>query len=105
MLLVEHTRCAEHGELVHGDQAHPHHAEADAGTDRTALRSASKDGAEDTHEHCAFAVDRRDALIEIVDAQPFGSLVEALGSMPSASPFVALDAERFRLAPKNSPPA
>ena len=105
MLLVEHTRCAEHGELVHEGGAHHHGAPERAETNSVAFRSSPADGSEEAHEHCALAADRRDALVAIVEAQVSAYLIEARQSVTPAYAFVPADAERFRIAPKSSPPA
>lgn len=105
MLLVEHTQCAEHGELVHGSEAHHHDAFTHAETDRLAFESSSKDASGEAHGHCALSVDRRDATPSIVQAKVALCPVEA---SPSAAPdalFALVATERFRIAPKNSPPA
>lgn len=105
LILVEHTRCAEHGDLVHGDGAH-HRATAEAADAHgPVLESPLAQGSGDAHEHCVLSADRRDALAAVCEAslfadatrtpEPFEARVTDLGSGP----------ERFRLAPKNSPPA
>ena len=105
MLLVEHTRCAEHGDLVHGTQEH-HHAEGDhAEADAVALEAVSDEAAEVAHEHCSLNAERRDGDVAVSDAAVSPCLVASaeLGVAPTA--FASVEAERFRLAPKNSPPA
>ena len=105
MLLVEHSRCAEHGELVHAEKAHDHQASEHVETHRVAFESGSDESSDEAHEHCALSVDRRDALLSIVEAQIAPSRIElsASASPDAALPFVAT--KRFRIAPKNSPPA
>ncbi len=102
MLLVEHTKCVEHGELVHDAHGHPVDLTADA--DRS-LRGTSDPEREASHDHCSLATERRDAVTPIDDAwvthmltidAPDGIAIEIT---PSEK------APRFRLAPKNSPPA
>jgi hypothetical protein len=105
MLLVEHTRCAEHGELVHGGEAHDHAGSAHAETKTAALHDASDDADAQAHEHCALAVDRQDAIVAIGEAQARPSLDPTRQDVASADIFILADAERFRVAPKNSPPA
>ena len=105
MLLVEHTRCAEHGELVHGGEAHHHDASTHVETDGIAFEGVSDDASSEAHEHCALTVDRRDTLLTIVESQASPHLVEVRQSFASADAFVPGDARRFRIAPKNSPPA
>lgn len=104
---VRHERCAEHGEVVHGDD-HGHGAVA--GAEPRALRAPQlDDGAaaashDEDHDHCAVPLLRR-------QAEP-GFCLPALiapGAPPSvpapvAAPVVATRA-LYLLAPKASPPA
>ena len=105
MLLVEHARCAEHGELVHNGEVHHHetgtHAEADSPT----LQNTSSDRPGEAHEHCAFSADHRKGLIAISGAQLSTHAYEARVDFVLASVFVGPSGARFRIAPKNSPPA
>jgi len=65
MLLVEHTQCAEHGELVHNGGAHHREARKDAEADSPGFYGTSDDRPEEAHEHCALSADHRHALINI----------------------------------------
>lgn len=105
MLLVEHTRCAEHGDLVHGTEAH-HQADGDhAGVDAVALEAVSDEASEVAHEHCSVNAERRDGDVAVSEAEVSPCLLASaeLGAAPTT--FASVEAERFRLAPKNSPPA
>lgn len=105
MLLVEHTRCAEHGELVHGGDAHDHADASHTERDLVALEDVSEDASEAAHEHCSLTAERRDTLLSVGHAEvsPCSAELAELGAGPST--FASVKAERFRLAPKNSPPA
>ena len=105
MLLVQHTRCAEHGELVHDGDAHRHVAGEHAHVDTASVPGMPDLGSGEAHDHCALSVDRRDALVSI--AAPAGSTLvgEAPRGVALADAFVPTDTSRFQLAPKNSPPA
>ncbi len=105
MLLVEHTRCAEHGELVHDAEAHHHGGPSQRESGLPVFRGASEDGSDETHEHCALTADRRDALPLIVGAQASAPLAEPEQSFALTHPFLPFESRRFRVAPKNSPPA
>ena len=104
MLLVEHRQCAEHGELVHGSEAHAHGTHSPAGAEESATVAAHDAGADDSHEHCLLSVDRRataatsasSVVIDLrtPDAAPAPRTVHALAGPPL-----------HRIAPKNSPPA
>ena len=105
MLLIEHTRCAEHGELVHGSEAHHHDASTHAEADELAFQSGSKDASGEAHEHCALSGDRRDGTPSIDHAKVARC---PIADSPGAAPgdrFILVATERFRIAPKNSPPA
>ena len=105
MLLVEHARCAEHDALVHDGEGHHHEAGGHAEADSPAFQSNSDDPAEDAHEHCAFSADHRNVLVAIGDAQLSTHAYEAREDFAFASVFVGPSGARFRIAPKNSPPA
>ena len=105
MLLVEHTRCAEHGDLVHAGEAHHHDASTDVEPGGPAFETVSDEASDAAHEHCALTADRRDALSAIVEAQVSSCRIEGSESVRPAEPFVLVAAKRFRVAPKNSPPA
>ena len=103
MLLVEHTKCAEHGELVH--DGHAHRADAPSRTDRS-WQSHSTPQSEASHDHCSLASDRRHAVPPIVGAGVTGLLEIDATSRFEAVGVASWDTfKRFRLAPKNSPPA
>jgi hypothetical protein len=105
MLLVEHTRCAEHGALVHGGGTHDHVYGGGAKSDREALESTPGEPSNEAHEDCALCADRRDALVSILDARILARTDGRFESFVSPDEPVVLEAHRFRLAPKNSPPA
>lgn len=102
MLLVEHTKCAEHGELVH--DGHAHRVDAPSRTDRS-WQNHSTPQTEASHEHCSLATDRRHAVPAIVGAGMTGLLEIAATSRFDVEVASWGDFPRFRLAPKNSPPA
>ncbi len=102
MLLVEHTKCAEHGELVH--DAHGHPVDLTADVDRS-LRGTSDPEREASHDHCSLATERRDAVTPIVDAWVTGlRTIDASDRFQMEEAWFE-NAPRFRVAPKNSPPA
>jgi hypothetical protein len=105
MLLVEHTRCAEHGEWVHGHAAHHHAVGERAKTDGPSWDRSPAAGQEKAHEHCTVSADRRDAVSRLADA----SLIARIDGTPDREPVLPTrhisKIERFRIAPKNSPPA
>jgi hypothetical protein len=105
MLLVEHTRCAEHGELVHEGERHHHDAVADSSEDGAAVESGGKEPASSTHEHCALTADRRDAVVSTAESPLYGALAIVSDEQAFEQRFVHVDVARFRVAPKNSPPA
>lgn len=107
MLLVEHSRCVEHGELVHNSEAHAHvgAAHPDPDPDLVAVHATHDGDSDEAHEHCALSFDRRDALTSVdpsVLSTPPGDAVHDVGVTDA---FVAPRTARFRIAPKNSPPA
>lgn len=105
MLLVAHTRCAEHGELVHEEQRHHHDAVADSSEDGAAWESGSDEASSAAHQHCALTADRRDAVVSTAESQLCGSLAVVRYEKTFEQPLVRVSVPRFRVAPKNSPPA
>jgi hypothetical protein len=105
MLLVEHTRCAEHGELVHVDEGHHHPGAWRVETDGAAFLGTSNEGSDEAHEHCAPVVDREDGLLHVTAAQCSPSLAGPDQPAMSTRAPAPVDRRRFRIAPKNSPPA
>lgn len=105
MLLVEHTRCEEHGELVHDAQPH-HRASGPRAESSTETFQPSPDrSADGTHEHCALTVDRRDAAVPIAGSRIVRLADEAAPTFFSVDAFIVVDTKRFLDAPKHSPPA
>ena len=105
MLLVEHSRCVEHGQLVHDGGGHEHAAEEHSHPDAPAAHGTPDAGSEEAHEHCALSIDRRDALVAIAAPLVSARCVEAPLASAVADALVVTGADRFRQAPKNSPPA
>lgn len=105
MLLVEHLRCVEHGELVHNSQAHAHVSAAHRDADLAAVHATRDGDSDQAHEHCALSFDRRDALTSVDPAPLSAPPVDAVVGVVLTDAFIAPTAARFRIAPKNSPPA
>jgi hypothetical protein len=105
LLLVEHSRCAEHGEMVHHGAAHHHGASGDLEPGSAAFHGTPDDQPEDGHEHCALSAEHRPALIAISDSRWSAQVREARVECALVAALVATDSARFRIAPKNSPPA
>jgi len=104
MLLVEHTRCAEHGELVHNADPHRHVA-AEHSHGAVSVHGAPDEGTGQTHDHCALSVNRRDSLVSVGTPLVTPRAFEAPDSVAIADVRVVTHCARFRIAPKNSPPA
>jgi len=102
MLLVEHTKCSEHGALVH--DAHGHQVDLDTDAGRS-LRGTSLPKSEASHDHCSCATERRDAVAPIVDAWATDLLTIDVPDRFKIAQARSENTPRFRLAPKNSPPA
>ena len=105
MLLVEHARCAEHGELVHEGGAHHHHGAGHPETEAPAFHGASDADFESAHEHCTLSSDRREAAVVVDGCLALARIDEPVQSFSLARSVVLSNANRFRVAPKNSPPA
>jgi hypothetical protein len=105
MLLVQHTRCAQHGELVHDAEAHDHGASSGVEAGLVVMPSMSDEASDEAHGHCALTADRRSAAHVIAAAELSPLVVELQSSFTSLGLVIPFDAQRFRVAPKNSPPA
>lgn len=104
MLLVEHSRCAEHGELVHGD-SHQHEAAADRQAESLLLQGAPDSGPDEAHGHCSGLGNRRDALVSIGAVRVGIQAPAAQAELRLLRADIAPRTSRLRLAPKTSPPA
>jgi len=104
MLLVEHSRCAEHGELVHGD-AHQHEADPGRQAESAVLDGLPDAGSDEAHEHCSVLSDRRDAHVPIATAGAGMRVPEAQDELSVPGADIAPSTSRLQLAPKTSPPA
>ncbi|HSN82647.1 MAG TPA: hypothetical protein VLS88_08735 [Polyangiales bacterium] len=106
MLLVQHGRCAEHGELVHGEQSHGHGSLARADVTSHAIEGHADPGSDETHGHCALWSDRRQTAAAVPQAQVgLAPVCDAPGWTTLVRQRLHEDSRRFRVAPKNSPPA
>lgn len=104
MLLVEHRQCAEHGELVHGGEAHAHGPHAPSTAGELATLVADEAGADEAHDHCLLCADRRAAEAE----NAASSVIDIARRDEEVAPRTIHDLAgptRHRIAPKNSPPA
>jgi hypothetical protein len=101
-VMVQHSRCAEHGELVHtGIVASATDSRRDLAT--PSLQRSASDAAE-SHEHCAIVVESRKLLISaptlaLADAP---TMVEATRWLLATTPDTGRS--RYSFAPKTSPP-
>jgi hypothetical protein len=105
MLLVEHIRCAEHGELVHGHATEHLGADAREQARGRAVETSREGGADEGHAHCALSANRRDVMAAIVEAQLCLAVVETVERFVVERADLAPQTKPFRIAPKNSPPA
>ena len=105
MLLVEHTRCVEHGGLVHQSDAHQHVAGEHAHADSTAVHGVPDAGSEEGHDHCVVSADRRDAVGSVSAPVLCSGALEAPHVLAPTDASAVTRTARFRIAPKNSPPA
>lgn len=105
MLLVEHVRCAAHGELLHAGEAARHELGDHALGEPAGVHGSSQDLSGEGHEHCAPSADRRDALAPIGCAEVHPVPPRDAPASPPLAMLRADESGRFRVAPKNSPPA
>jgi hypothetical protein len=101
--LVKHAYCPEHGELIHPD-AEYRAPSAERHSSKPGLYAAEAAEREHGHDHCALAGHRRDSALpartatSLIQADHRSAVAPDLASVPPSLP-------RFRVAPKQSPPA
>jgi hypothetical protein len=107
--LVQHARCAEHGELVHADQLSAN--ASDAISQRRPLSSSAyeSDARAATehaqHDHCAGTSERRGYAVLLSRLVVRVPQVQRAREFHARDVFDPLARERWLLAPKSSPPA
>jgi hypothetical protein len=105
-VLIEHVRCAAHGELTHGEPDHAgdaHHAAAATSHDHETAHAIAAERAAHGHDHCPVATERReDVAVSACDqwVEPAAFIVERL---LDATTRASRDAPLL-YAPKTSPP-
>ncbi len=101
MAVVQHTRCVEHGEWVHADEAH-----VLVGAVQDAARVEASEAAllaDDEHEHCLVCAERRREVLPVT--------VVVLDLVDTPRPALADCGEPgaprrvYGFSPKTSPPA
>ncbi|MFI5308774.1 MAG: hypothetical protein ACHQ53_15560 [Polyangiales bacterium] len=107
LLLVRHVVCAEHGELLHGDEV----AQGAAGARHTSLEDAARAALrqdvtalpEHAHTHCAVVASRKSAIVAAGAARALSAIAGV--TPPSPRGAIPLRARAILLfAPKSSPP-
>ena len=107
---TRHVRCAEHGELMHGDAITATRSVAVAPRhDRVVAGSAVHDAtttAMHAHEHCSLTSTTRDSRVELRPPAIVPAPL-AISDVADAAPRVvaARGDSVYRTAPKTSPPA
>jgi len=104
--LVEHSRCAEHGALVHVD-AHADHDQHDAAShalQADAVVQSSEAEHDDGHEHCATTSERRKAVCAVAPVVVARLVLASERPQFVASASISSRAVHW-IAPKTSPPA
>jgi hypothetical protein len=110
LALVRHSVCAEHGELIHSDDAGQDHAAAGAAVasgvpGRAAFSIAHGADAAHTHEHCLLVTGRREHAVHraAVTFEDCAGVQQVLAVV--VQPAAAVAPAVFAYAPKCSPPA
>lgn len=106
LVVVEHERCPEHGELIHGDG---HEADSLAApvsipaATRARVLPAHPDEPDAEHDHCLSATERRDLRLARVDAPAMMPPAQS-DAHPHRATTPAVTRALYRSAPKTSPP-
>ena len=106
MALVEHVRCAEHGELVHahGDQHHDHGAVRDRQSSAVSAISSSSSDNGHGHDHCLVWTERRDPVLAPLTVTGTVDLVSGDALLAPSRGASVYGLRVYSLAPKTSPP-
>jgi len=99
-VLVKHSLCSEHGELVHGGPRHL--AKDPSGGKPNSVSASAHDDAKD-HDHCPALLNDKNRVVppasaEIIHVVP---LPPDVAMVDTLAPIVV---DVLRSAPKNSPP-
>jgi hypothetical protein len=105
MLLVEHTRCAEHGELIHGGESHGHLVQGGDASADISFEQAPDPSDDEAHEHCGHASERRDAVANVAQSVVVARSDRAAAVPDCIADHVSTRPRLYQTAPKNSPPA
>jgi hypothetical protein len=100
--LLRHAYCPEHGELIHPESAPQ--ADVSRGPSSAPGLYGSKLDRSHGHEHCILSGLRREAILASRSA-PVAVVPECSGDREPATLPAFSSTPRFRLAPKQSPPA
>ncbi len=104
VLLVPHERCAEHGEVVHGEASRDASGVA-ASPRRTADRVSTQARHEHSpHEHCGANVEVREER-DVVSTRVNHARIATTDAVRSPASNVARSVGILHVAPKSSPPA
>jgi len=106
MLLVEHVRCAEHGELIHanGDKHEDHDSASLHVSSSGPTISGSSRQADHGHDHCLTCSERRKPAL-LPPMVPELGAPEDCFAVPAPAWDAAFPSLRiYSLAPKTSPP-
>jgi hypothetical protein len=109
LLLVDHVHCAQHGEWVHVDGEHGHHAaqpvEAVGAEAPSQAVTSVADERGHEHDHCLMGADRR-KLAMLPISQPEVRAPDAADKVVVARRSSSTPATHvYSFAPKTSPPA
>ncbi len=103
LAIVKHAYCPEHGELIHPD-ARPHASASAPRPTTPGLYASEEEAHAHGHDHCILSGQRRDVALAArttavpIDGARQSDVAPGLACVPASNP-------RFRLAPKQSPPA
>jgi hypothetical protein len=101
-VLVEHARCAQHGEWVHVGEGDHAHSDAAATPASVSVQAAGSD--EHGHDHCDFLPTPRELTL-VRSAQsslPAPRVIDSSGDVRCSDSKAPISL--YELAPKTSPP-
>jgi hypothetical protein len=110
-VLLSHSLCAAHGEVVHEQHGHAHDAANDAspharkpfGASASLAGLEADASSDDDHDHCSAVT--KDAALSVVRAPEAATLLSWQLIAWRPIDFSAARSRLFLLAPKTSPPA
>jgi hypothetical protein len=101
-VVVQHERCAEHGDWVHAGEGHHSNPQAPAAPAPLSITSADLEA--HGHDHCQFLFEQRELTLPSRVTASLQAPAREARAHDERAPEGAVRASLYELAPKTSPP-